>query len=271
MKDILLIGCGHMGGSLISGWSNSKNYTISVVDKKKYASLKHRNRNKKIKFFKSINDIDNQNNFDFIIFAIRPIELTNVFKELKNVNINKKSIAISVIAGKKTEIFKKNLLNINKIVRVMPNMPALIGEGVHCIYPNKSVNKKEIKEIDNLFSLSGKTLFFNDEIFIDKATAVSGSGPGFIFQLIDIMEKSAINLGFTKKTAKILINETFRGSLNLLNSNNVSAEKMVETVATKGGTTEAGIKKMKINKVDKIFNQVFNAAYTRAKQQGNSK
>ena len=152
----------------------------------------------------------------------------------------------------------------------MPNMPALIGEGVHCIYTNKNINKKEIKEIDKLFSLSGTTLFFKSETFIDKATAVSGSGPGFIFQLIDIMEKSAINLGFSKNTAKILINETFRGSLNLLNFNNISAEKMVETVATKGGT-EAGIKKMKINKIDYIFNQVFKAAYKRAKQQGEGK
>ena len=127
MKNILLIGCGHMGGSLMSGWSNSKNYTINVIDKKKYAILKKRNRNKKIKFFKSIDDINNQNNFDYIIFATRPFELTNVFKELKNANFNKKSIVISVIAGKKTEIFKKNLLNISKIVRVMPNMPALIA------------------------------------------------------------------------------------------------------------------------------------------------
>jgi len=255
----------------MSGWSNSKNYTISVIDKKKYVILKKKNRNKKIKFFKSINDINDQNNFDFIIFATRPLELINVLQELKNINFKKNSIVISVIAGKKTEIFKNNLLNINKIVRVMPNMPALIGEGVHCIYTNKSINKKEIKEIDKLFSLSGKTLFFNNETFIDKATAVSGSGPGFIFQLIDIMEKSAINLGFTKNIAKILINETFRGSLNLLNSNKVSAEKMVATVATRGGTTEAGIKKMKTNKVDKIFNQVFNAAYKRAKQQGKGK
>ncbi len=271
MKNILLIGCGHMGESLMSRWSNSKNYTISVVDKKKYKILKNRNRNKKIKFFKSINNINDQKNFDFIIFATRPLELTHVLKELKNKNFNKKSIAISVIAGKKTEIFKNKILNINKIVRVMPNMPALIGEGVHCIYTNKSVNKKETKEIDKLFSLSGKTLFFNNEAFIDKATAVSGSGPGFIFHLIDIMEKSAVNLGFTKNTAKILINETFKGSLNLLNSNNTSAEKMVETVATRGGTTEAGIKKMKMHKVDKIFKQVFHAAYKRAKQQGKAK
>jgi len=262
-----------MGESLMSGWSNSKNYYISVIDKKKYAILKNKNKNKnkKIKFYKSISDINNLSKFDYVIFATRPLELTNVFKELKNISFNKKSIAISVIAGIKTEIFKNNLLNIKKIVRVMPNMPALIGEGVHCVYPNKSMNKKEIKEIDKLFTLSGKTLFFKSESFIDKATAVSGSGPGFVFKLIDIMQKSAVNLGFSKNTAKILINETFRGSVNLLNTNNVSAEKMVETVATKGGTTEAGLKKMKINKVDKIFNQVFNAAYKRAKQQGKAK
>ena len=271
MKNILLIGCGHMGSSLMSGWASSKNYYLSVLDKKKYLNLKNRNRNKKIKFYKSINDINYFNNFDYIIFATRPLELKNVFKELKNIKFNKKTIAISVIAGKKTQIFKNNLFNINKIVRVMPNMPALIGEGVHCIYTDKSINKKEIREVNKLFLLSGKTLFFNSETFIDKATAVSGSGPGFIFQLIDIMEKSAINLGFSKNTAKILINETFKGSLNLLNTNNLSAEKMVETVATRGGTTEAGIKKMKINKVDKIFNQVFNAAYKRARQQGKSK
>tara|TARA_X000000950_G_scaffold11381_1_gene12352 strand:+ start:136 stop:951 length:816 start_codon:yes stop_codon:yes gene_type:complete len=271
MKNILLIGCGHMGSSLMYGWSKSNKYSISVIDKKKYVILKNRNRNKKIKFYKSISSINDQNNFDYIIFATRPVELTSVFTELKNFNFNKKSIVISVIAGKQTKIFENNLLNINKIVRVMPNMPALIGEGMHCIYADKSINKKEIKEIDKLFSLSGKTLFFNNETFIDKATAVSGSGPGFIFQLIDIMEKSAINLGFSEKIAKILIHETFRGSLNLLNTNNLTAETMVKTVATRGGTTEAGIKKMKINKVDKIFNQVFKAAYKRAKQQGKAK
>ena len=75
-----------MGGSLMSGWSNFKNYTISVIDKKKYAILKKKNRNKKIKFFKSIDDVDDQNKLDYIIFATRPFELTNVFKELKNAN-----------------------------------------------------------------------------------------------------------------------------------------------------------------------------------------
>ena len=117
MKNILLIGCGHMGGSLMSGWSNSKNYIISVLDKKKYSILKKRNRNKKIKFFKSIDDINNQNNFDYIIFATRPPELTNVFKELKNANFNKKSIAISVtIQSSEKTLNEADLEKINNLI-----------------------------------------------------------------------------------------------------------------------------------------------------------
>ena len=271
MNKVLLIGCGHMGSALLNAWIKLKTYSFTVIDPLKYESLSKKYNKKKIKFISIIPNNDQMKEFDIIIFAVKPQVVKKVIKEYQNFVFKKNAVIGSIIAGKKISFYKKNIKNAHQIVRIMPNMPALIGEGVHCIYTNKSINKKEIKEIDKLFSLSGKTLFFNNESFIDKATAVSGSGPGFIFQLIDIMEKSAINLGFTKNTAKILINETFIGSLNLLNSNNVSAEKMVETVATRGGTTEAGIMKMKINKVDKIFNQVFNAAYTRAKQQGKGK
>ena len=112
MKNILLIGCGHMGGSLMSGWSKSKNYTISVIDKKKYSILKKRNRNKKIKFFKSIDDINNQNNLDYIIFATLPFELKNVFKELKNANFNKKSIAKQVKKASKSKKVDEIEINI---------------------------------------------------------------------------------------------------------------------------------------------------------------
>ena len=120
MKNILLIGCGHMGGSLMSGWSNSKNYTISVIDKKKYSILKKRNRNKKIKFFKSIDDINNQNNLDYIIFATRPLELTNVFNELKN-----------AIELKEQWAFKKNNRKkaLVEFVSSNPTGPLHVGHG----------------------------------------------------------------------------------------------------------------------------------------------
>ena len=100
------------------------------------------------------------------------------------------------------------------------------------------------------------------------ATAISGSGPGFVFNLIDAFEKAAINLGFKKNIAKTLVLETFKGSINLLDINKMSADKLVNTVATKGGTTEAGLKIMNINKIHKIFKDLARASYKKAKNQG---
>ena len=102
------------------------------------------------------------------------------------------------------------------------------------------------------------------------ATAVSGSGPGFIFNLIDAMEKAAIKLGFKKNIAKILVLETFKGSINLILSNKKNAEDLVKTVATKGGTTEAGLKIMKKYKIHNTFIKLLESSYKRAKEQGNN-
>ena len=147
-------------------------------------------------------------------------------------------------------------------------MPALIGQSMNCIVSNKKANILKKKDVSKLFEYSGKTIFLQNENQIDMATAISGSGPGFVFNLIDAFEKAAINLGFKKNIAKTLVLETFKGSINLLDINKMSADKLVNTVATKGGTTEAGLKIMNINKIHKIFKDLAKASYKKAKNQG---
>ena len=139
---------------------------------------------------------------------------------------------------------------------------------MNCIVSNKKANISKKKDVTKLFEYSGKTIFLQNENQIDMATAISGSGPGFVFNLIDAFEKGAINLGFKKNIAKTLVLETFKGSINLLDINKMSADKLVNTVATKGGTTEAGLKIMKINKIHKIFRDLARASYKKAKNQG---
>ena len=114
-------------------------------------------------------------------------------------------------------------------------------------------------------------MWFGNENQIDMATAVSGSGPGFVFNIINAMEKAACELGFSKKTSKFLVNHTFKGSINLLFHKNVAAEKLVKTVATKGGTTEAGIKVMNSNNLNNIFVKVLVSSYKKAKKQSDIK
>tara|TARA_Y100001970_G_C14233631_1_gene860363 strand:- start:702 stop:1511 length:810 start_codon:yes stop_codon:yes gene_type:complete len=267
MKKILLLGCGHMGSALLTSWLKSKKYSITIIDPIKYKILKKKYSLVKIKIFKSINDYNGSYKFDFVVLATKPIDLKNALNDLNNIQLKKQTAIISIIAGKKIKVISKKFNHIKNIYRVMPNIPAIISESMNCIVANNNASKTINKEVKKLFSYSGKTIFFKHENFIDMATAVSGSGPGFIFNLIDAMEKAAIKIGFNDNTAKILVNETFRGSINLLISKNLQASELVNQVATKGGTTEAGLAVMKKNKIHKIFEDLVKTSYKKAKNQ----
>ena len=268
MKNILLIGCGHMGSSLMNAWLNSKNYNLSIVDPIKYKSSKKKKYQKKIIFYENISSIKDFKNFDFIIFAVRPKDLDLALNDLSRKKFKKNTSVISVVAGKKINIFKLKLKSINQFVRVMPNMPALINQSMNCVVFGKYVTLKNKKLITDLFNLTGKTIVLKNENQIDMSTAISGSGPGYVYNLVDAMEQAAIKLGFRKSIAKILVNQTFKGSINLLIQSKKDPDKLVDTVKTKGGTTEAGLKIMDKNKVHDMFIKLAKASYNRAKQQG---
>ena len=267
MKNILLLGYGHMGHSLAAAWINSKEYFISAVDPKISNDLIKKNKFKKVKFYKSVNEIRDFVIFDFIIFAVRPRDTDNLLNEIKNIKLNKNTIIISVIAGKKISLYSDKLKNCKKFVRVMPNMPSLIGQGMNCIF-TKNLSKKNNLSVKKLFQSTGVTYFFKKENHIDMATAISGSGPGYVFNLIDALEKAAISIGFKKNDAKILVAQTFKGSVELLIKSKIDAEKLVKTVATKGGTTEAGLKIMKSHKIHNIFKKLVKSSYAKARKQG---
>ena len=126
-------------------------------------------------------------------------------------NLNLKIILLLlVLLLEKIKLFKNKLTNIKNFFRVMPNLPASIGESMNCIVASKNVVNIKRNQIINLFSYSGKTLILEDENQIDMATAISGSGPGFVFNLIDALENAAISLGFKKQIAKILVSQTFK-------------------------------------------------------------
>ncbi len=270
MKKILIIGCGHMGQALLSFMLNKK-ISISVVDPKNFINLKKIFKNKKLSFYRSLNEITDLIRYDFIIFAVRPSELSSVFKELNNFYIKKNCIILSIIAGKKISIFKKNIKNSKKIVRIMPNMPTTIGQGMNCMVSNNFVKQRDKKEIEYIFENSGLVIWLRSENEIDMATAVSGSGPGFVFNLIDAMIISAKKLGFSNKVSKTLVYQTFKGSIDLLIQSKSEAYELVQKVATKGGTTEAGLKMMNQRKIQNIFNDTVKSSYKRAKKQGELK
>jgi pyrroline-5-carboxylate reductase len=268
MNKILLIGCGHMGLALLKSWLNTNN-NFYIVDPKKYAQIQIEFKNNKVQVYKSINQIKNLGSIDIVIFAVRPQQSEKVLKEIKNIIFNKKTVFVSIIAGKKINFFNKYLSLSNQFIRVMPNMPAMINEGMTCLIANKNVTKKNKSIINSLFLNVGKTFWLKKENEIDKVTAISGSGPGYIFFLIDAFEKAAYKLGLDKKATKELVHQTFLGSIKLLLSENKSALILANNIAVKGGTTEAGLNKLKYKKIlHKSFDQAVMEAYKKAQQLG---
>ena len=267
MKKILLIGCGHMGSSLLKSWIDTNKYNLTVIDPLKKKLIKKYKTNK-INFLEDILLLKKNDHYEFVVLAVRPTDLNRVLNALSIIKISKTSSIISVIAGKKIKIFKKKLINNKNFFRVMPNMPAAIRKSMNCIVSTKGVTKAKQKEVAKLFENSGKTLFLKNENEIDMATAISGSGPGFVFNIIDAMINAATKLGFEQKIANVLVSQTFKGSVDLFINGDLSAKDLVKKVATKGGTTEAGLNIMKKNKLHEIFVKLTRESYKRAKFQG---
>ena len=147
----------------------------------------------------------NLQQFNIIIFAVKPQIAEKVLKKFVSFKYNINVLLIRIIAGKKISFFNNFLPKKNQFIRVMPNMPAYVGEGMSCLVSNKEVSKKNKNKATALFNALGKILWFKHEKELDKVTAISGSGPGYHFLFIDLLEKVAVELGFNKKIAKQLL------------------------------------------------------------------
>ena len=268
MNRTLLVGCGHMGSALLNAWVNLKSHSLTVVDPLSYNYLKKKYYKKKIRFFDKTPNQNEIKKFDVIIFAIKPQMAKKTLSEYRNFEFKKNSLIASIVAGKKISFFKQNIKNAIQIVRVMPNMPALIGEGVSCLVSKKNISKNNKKTINDLFLKVGKTIWLKNEIEIDKATAISGSGPGYIFTLIDAFEKASQQIGFPKNIAREMVLSTILGSVKLMEKTKKEPSDLADLIAVKGGTTEAGIKILKKNNTHKIIYNTFLAAYQRATKLG---
>ena len=156
-------------------------------------------------------------------------------------------------------------LGIRKLVRVMPNTPALVGEGMSVFYASEAVTREGRDWVVRLLSSCGLCLEVDDENAVDAATAVSGSGPAYLFYLAEQMIEAAKNLGFRADQAEVLVKQTLKGA-SLLLQNDESAAELRRRVTSPGGTTEAALKRFGEGKVENHLRDGLESAYQRARQ-----
>ncbi len=192
---------------------------------------------------------------DIVILAVKPQDFKNVILKLK-----KDVLVISIMAGTSVATIKKQL-KVNKIIRAMPNMPARIQKGFVGWFATKSVESGDKTFAKKLFDSMGESMEVPIEDTINKVTAISGSGSGFTFYILNAYIYAAISLGIKEKDAKKMILQTFKGALAMLDEKS-DLNTLVKNVASKGGTTEAGLNELK--KIDKILTKTLSSAYKRA-------
>jgi pyrroline-5-carboxylate reductase len=261
---ILLVGCGKMGGALLSGWLDQHvlNSNIKVIEPSQ--GLKDSFYKKGIIFYKSIDDLGN--NFDptFVIFAVKPQIMDNVVPDYDR--FSGKSTFISIAAGKTINYFETKLGQNAAIIRAMPNTPAAVKRGTTIACGNSFVTPKAKKICLILLAAVGTASWLEDENLIDAVTAVSGSGPAYVFLLAETMTQAGIESGLDHKLASQLAIQTISGSGEMLVKSVEDASTLRKNVTSPGGTTEAALSiLMSKNGMQKFISEAISMAIQRSK------
>lgn len=176
---------------------------------------------------------------DLVVLSVKPQDFPTLAAQLAKW-MHAGQQVMSIMAGITLSGIQR-ALGVEKVIRAMPNLPSQVGQGMTVFTASEQVSSREILLAQNLLNTTGKTLYVQDEALIDAATAISGSGPAFVFYYMEAMNAAARQMGFSESEAQLLVTQTFLGSLDLLTRNSHTASEWIRRVASKGGTTEAGI------------------------------
>jgi pyrroline-5-carboxylate reductase len=266
MSTIGFLGSGNMAEALIKGLTTKKVYkpeNIFISDiraeRRKYLAEKY-----------NVTAVEENSKVaakvDILVLSVKPQNMSEALGSIKN-SIRKDLLVVSIAAGVKTANIADVLGDI-AIVRVMPNTPALIGEGVSALFATKKA-KPMLKEAKLIFSSVGEAIVVDDENLIDAVTAVSGSGPAYYFLLMEEMIKAARGLGLPENIAKDLVLQTAKGAALLAveaEKEGESPEQLRRKVTSPGGTTEAALKILTDGKFGPLVSSAIKQAHQRSQQ-----
>lgn len=262
--EVLIVGGGNMGKTYAQSFSNS-----NILPKKKIHILDKDMM--KIDLLKRVNvgEIYREpgayiTNIPLIVLAVKPQDIGILFSELKPY-ITPQHIIISIMAGVTIETLSSNL-GTDKVVRAMPNLPAQIGVGMTVFTNTNTLSTSEIELIQQLLDSTGIAIRVEEESMINAATAISGSGPAYVFYFMDAMINKAIEMGFSADNASKLVEQTLLGSTYLYKRGNLSCEQWIKNVSSRGGTTEAAIKSFDSSNLKAEIGKGIQAAFDRAEE-----
>ncbi len=238
---ITFVGGGNMASALIGGLQNHgippSEIAVVEINAETRARLE---RDYRIRCYPEPDPVSMH--CDALVLAVKPQQMreacTSIGKFLKG------QLIITIAAGLRLNALSRWLGNYDRLVRAMPNTPALISSGVTGLFAFPGVSEAERLGAERILNAVGSTVWVSDESLIDAVTAVSGSGPAYVFLFIEALQQAAMELGFTPRQARQLSIETTLGAARLAAQSEEPASVLRERVTSKGGTTEAALRAM---------------------------
>lgn len=254
-KKIGFIGCGKMasaiiGGVIASNYLPKENIMAAEISEEKAAE---KSKELGIKVITDNNEL--VNSVDVVFVATTPNFVEGVLNGIKS-SVTKDKLVVSIAAGVTTRFIESILGSDKRVVRVMPNTPALVLEGMSGVAGGTMATEEDVQAVVELLSNIGKAIEVTEKQ-LDIVTAISGSGPAFYYKVINDIARAGEKMGMDYEKALTLSIQTAIGSAKMLLSSDKSAEDLIASVATKGGCTRVGVDYMEeVDTADMFYNLI---------------
>ncbi|HVE90138.1 MAG TPA: pyrroline-5-carboxylate reductase [Burkholderiaceae bacterium] len=261
---VAFIGGGNMAGALIGGMVDggfeASSIDVLEIDVARGTELAERYR---VRTHQRAGDWLRASNV--MVLAVKPQQMQAAAAAIKPHLA--RALVLSIAAGVRTQTIGQ-WLTTSRIVRAMPNMPALIRAGISAAIALPGVSAGERQHADGILSAVGTVIWLDEESMLDAVTALSGSGPAYVFYFIEAMQAVAREMGFSEAHARALTLQTFTGAAQLASQSDESASALRAKVTSKGGTTAAALESFERDKVAEAIARAIRAAAARAHELG---
>lgn len=261
--DIALIGCGKMGQAMLSAWLDQGLVnTCYIIDPhgipakfESHPSVQHCTA-------QSLRDL----NINLSVLAVKPQILADVCLEVSQF-LKPSTVILSIAAGKSMRSLENLFAPNTPIIRSMPNTPASVGKGMCVCIANTFINRNDKLMASSLLEANGRVEWIEDEALMDAVTALSGSGPAYVFHLIEVLAKSGETMGLSPETSMTLARQTVIGSACLAEKDaEIAAHQLRENVTSPNGTTHAALTVLMDGRLDEIYKEALMKASHRSKE-----
>ena len=264
-SSLVLVGAGKMGGAMLEGWlrSGTNPAKIAIIDPAPPPDIGKLIQDKKLRFNTDPREL---RDCEIVVIAVKPQSADEALSRIGALK-SAQPLVLSIVAGKRITFFETYFGADAAIVRGMPNTPAAVGRGITAISPNRNVTAAQKALAEALLSAVGEVVTVSDEGLLDAVTAVSGSGPAYVFYLTECMAEAGKKLGLSEELATRLARATVAGAGELMMRSGFPAATLRQNVTSPKGTTFAALKVlMRENGMMALFEEALREAEKRSRE-----